>query len=674
MKQFWKATFALMLLVGVLGAGLKADAAGKPGTPEPVEKKPYEYEFIVNERAMYNGFTGAKEMVITFDKSINHTIAFSDVYVEQIVEGKNIKVPIVLNSSANGKKLTITFKNLEFVDYLGKEDFQLVIKKGTLYFDQLTDYELPFKFYDLTPGFESVFVNVDNADKINNKIFKYNEPRNIKVQVPPLYITKIETIHRYNGITNAEAPNLSNIDVIADPRATRLKVELGADNQFKRDLDRSTAGVNGFSMGQAGISDLLCKDTTIPKEDCKEYNPSDDFQLTAYSNSGRKLETRNFKMQINDRQKDFKISDYVKADAKQFGKPVSLYDLMATPTTLEKIMEGTQLSALNKLGLTYSVGDSIEVNNLQQLQMALDNDKFKTISLSNEISVLDLPGNTIIIDRNVTIKGSKNTAKPTITGNVQLGSGKNRVIRLENFNINGNLSVDVGGEGIAVLDEVEVTGTSGPSTQIISGGKDSVHLNNFKSVGGIEILNKQPLRIVTTNSTNDTLDFNYKAEAPVHLEIISGTVNLNSDDELTPANVFTVVADEKNTNVNTSEKLVKPHFIFNKKVMEDDDVTSDSSFKFNIDVKFPFLAAGNSEVLDIKTLVSENIKTENVDELINWELDKNATKWKVNKSEDNVNFIISDINEPGEGLISLKTQDHAKNTYVIYINVIIGEN
>ncbi|ARF18101.1 pectate lyase-like adhesive domain-containing protein [Sporosarcina ureae] len=669
MKQIWKAAFALILLVSVLGAGLKADAAAKPGTAEPVEKKPYEYEFVVDENAIYNEFFGAKEMVITFDKNINPTIAFNDVYVEQIVEGKNIKVPIVLQSSVNGNKLTITFKNLEFVDYIDKEDFQLVIKQGTLYFDQLTDYKLPFKFYDLTPGFESVFVNVDNADKINNKIFKHNEPRNIKIQVPPLYITDIETIHRYNGVTDVKAPNLSNIDVIADPRATRLKVELGVDNQFERDLDRSTAGVNGFSMGQAGISDLLCKDTSILEENCEEYNPGDDFQLTAYSESGRKLETRNFKMQINDRQKDFKISDYVKADAKQFGKPISLYDLMATPTTLEKIMEGTQLSALNKLGLTYSVGNSIEVNNLEQLQMALANDKFKTIIINHDISVMSLLEDTLVIDRNVTIKGGKNTPKSTITGHVQLGKEKNRIIRLENLDINGVLTVNVGEEGIAILDEVSVTGTPGPSTQIISGGKDSVHLNNFISTGGIVVQNKQKLRIVTTNTTTEPLYIDYKAQAPVDLEIVSGTVHLNSDDELTLDNVFNVVADETHATVNTTGKLVAPYFIFKNQTLQEDDVTNGNEIPFSGEFEIP--VNGTEASVDIEEVVGKIMGQEYLGKLTSWKVIKNNTEWSIDLNDTKIN--ISGIKKSGTETISFSAIDEKKVSYVIHLTIKIGE-
>ncbi|PID14170.1 hypothetical protein CSV63_13855 [Sporosarcina sp. P34] len=506
MRQFWKAVFALILLVGVLGAGLKADAAVKPGTPEPVEKKPYEYEFEVTDKE-YNGFKGAKQMVITFDKEINPILP-SDVYVEQIVDGKGVVVPIIASvtppTSSATNKLIITFKNLELIDHVGKDDLRLVIKQGKLYFDQITDYVLPFKFYDLTPGFNSIFLDVENAKNINTNIFKYNEPRNVMIQVPPVYMTKIETIHRYieavgpGDAASKQSPNLSNIDVIADPAATRMKVKLGTgiDSEHSRDLDRSTAGVNGFSLGQAGIDTIVCKDPTAKEDDCNEYN--DQIQLTAYSKDGRKLETRNFKMRVNDPQKDFKINDYVKANPKLYGKPISLYDFMASPTLLNDIMQETTLGKLDDFGVVYSVGNEAVVETRDQFNMALKNDKLKKIKLKNNITLTNTE--PFIVNRDVIISGGN------ITGDVVLGIGEKRLIRLEKTTITGNLTVDVGKEGTAVLDDVNVNGnTSDPHTKIVSGGTNSIYLNNFKSAGGIILKNEEPIRIVTTASTGELI-------------------------------------------------------------------------------------------------------------------------------------------------------------------------
>lgn len=530
MKQLMKVALMLVLLVSVLGAGLKADAAvTKPATTEKVEKKPYEYEFKVDNTAMYNGFTGAKKMVVTFDKVIN-PILLSDVYVEQMVDGKGVVVPIVASvaptppSTSATKELIITFKNLELIDHVGKEDFQLVIKQGKLYFDQITDYVLPFKFYDLTPGFNSVFLDVDNADKINTNIFKYNEPRNVMIQVPPVYMTKIETIHRYLQASTNKSPSLSNIDVIADPVAARLKVNIGTNPNHSRDLSRSTAGVNGFSMGQAGIDSITCKDPSDLDKECIEYNASDNIQLVAYSKDGRKLETRNFKMRVNDLEKDFKINDYVKANPKLYGKPISLYDLMASPTLLNNIMVEIPLDKLDDFGVVYSVGNEGVVKTRDQFLMALQNEQLKKVVIEGSINLQTTE--PFVVNHDVTISGG------SIIGDIKLGIGEKRLIRMENTNVTGNLTVDVGSEGTAVLNNVKVEGTTPePHTKIVSGGINSIYLNLFTSQGGISLENKEPVKIVTTDSTGEVKADEFpslylKGAGIVHLQGKFNEVNL----------------------------------------------------------------------------------------------------------------------------------------------------
>ncbi|WP_303968691.1 hypothetical protein [Sporosarcina ureae] len=506
MKQLMKVALMLVLLVSVLGAGLKADAAVKPGTPEKVEKKPYEYEFVVDDSAIYNGFTGAKNMLIKFEKAVtvDDSLIESNISVYQIISDTEKNKMNIFNDaklSNDKKELTLSFKNLEFLDTTKSMKFKLVIDKAAkLYFDQLTDYEFPFEFYDLTPGFQSTFVNSKNAELINNNIFKNNETRNIIIQVPPIYITKIETIHRYRGVTEESktAPNLSNIDVIADEAATRLKVSLGesAEVENDRDLSRSTTGINGFTMGQAGIKDLNCTVKGEKDEGDKvcESVEKDSFKLTALNKDGRLLETKNFRMRVNDTKNDFKINDYITADLKFFGKPVSLYEIMLSPTLLDNIVKEIEVRELNDLGVVYSLGDTIEVKNLEQLELALANKQFKTITLANEVNVNSLPGDTLEIDRDVTIKGSK------IEGNLKLGKGiADRVIRLDGVTITGDLTIDVGAKGTAIVS----SSTVDSSTYIVSGGSNSIHLNNFISTSGMVLDNTTPLRIVNTNSTEE---------------------------------------------------------------------------------------------------------------------------------------------------------------------------
>lgn len=684
MKQLMKVALMLVLLVSMLGAGLKADAAVKPGTPEKVEKKPYEYEFVVTDKE-YNGFKGAKKLVITFDKAPTNTMINSNVYVEQVLPTGNIELPIVKSTSTVENKVTVEFDNLEYVDHINKQDLQLVIKKGSLYFDQITDYVLPFKFYDLTPGFESVFVKGDQ-DTINNKVFKHNEPRKILIQVPPLYITKIETIHRYNGLTDVKAPNLSNIDVIADPSAARLKVLFGQEtnneSKYARDLDRSTAGVNGFSMGQAGIANLTCteKEKEEDLENGKNCSNSDNeqFQLTAYNAEGRKLETRNFKMRVNNRENDFKINDYIAADSKQFGKPISLYDLMAMPTTLEKVMAGTQLSALDKLGVTYSVGSSIEVENATQLQMAISNENFRTIILKENIDLAELPENKLLLARNVVIKSIDKTNIKEITGDITLGNGKDQFIRLQDIKINGGLNVDVGSKGTVVLDNVEAINTpgSGPATTIISGGSDSVHLNDFTSTGGIEVSNTSKLRIVTTSSSGlegnvSPLEFKYKAKALVRLEVISGKVKLHSDESLTSVNAFTVVANEGKANVETIGEIKGQYYFYNSQSLDDDEMTSVNRIEVVKKVlPLVFFNENTPVELTIENIEKQIVKNAGEEkEYDSWKYLKASYGWEIEPYEKG--FIIKKAKVGEQGTILFEAKDKMGTTYNMLLEVVI---
>lgn len=654
----------------MLGVGLKADAATKGGRAGVFEKKPYEYEFK-ETAALYNGFTGAKNVVITFDENIR-AITEDDVYAVQQVAGSDVEVPIIAKVTPVGNVLTITFKNLELIDHKKSEDFKIVIKKGKLYFDQLTNYEFPLKFYDLLPGFESVFVNSNNAPLINEKIFKHNEPREVIIQVPPIYMTKIETIHRYKGVVDParNAPNLSNIDVIADDRATRLKVRLGSNTQFERDLDRSVTGVNGFSMGQAGITDLSCIENDPKTDTCKEYKLSDDFQLTAYSEHGRKLETRDFKMRVNDREKDFKINDYINADLKFFGKPVNLYEIMASPDLLDKIVREIDVRALNDLAVVYSVGQTATVKTPEEFELALANENFRYIKFEDSLDLTNSPAAPFFIDRDVTITG---TLGKTITGDVHLGTGDDRKIRLEDTQIIGGLTVDVGSKGTAILDNVDVTNATvtDPATSIVSGGPNSVHLNNFTTTGGINISNKTPLRIVTTSTKplNPNLEFVYNAEAPVQLEVVSGKVDLSlaEGNELAASNQFTVLANVED-DVEVDEGLSKSSFfILNEQKVEEDETTT--ATQVLVEAGNLQLTADNMEF--DKTMIDGRISEEEPakGQLTDWNVASAPEGWTVEIEELSGNFKISGPKVSDVGSIMLEAKDGEGNPYTMELKV-----
>lgn len=436
---------------------------------------------------------------------------------------------IIADVDFSGNVLYVKFKNLNFLNYTDptKVAYELVIDKETLQFDQLEEIHIPFNIYDLLPGFKSTFIDTQ-ADTLNNNIFKNNANRDIQIHVPKIYITGISTIHHYNGIlpdptssqsggitkvpdnTNTQGnPSLTNIDVLADKEATRLKVGFGSDSQYSRDLTRRS-DISGFSMGQAGINEITDN----------QVESATEFSLSAYNDDGRFLEQRSFKLRVTDPKKDFTVSDYLSKPTKEFGQTYSLYDLMDPKHNyLEDIISQIPVSQLDSLGVTYSVGNTVSVSDEGQLKLALQNPNLTTIKLPSTLTLTS----DLVIDHNVTLEG----ASTSLTGNVQL-KGTDINVRLNNINISGNLTVDVGAKGTAILDH-----SSAASTTIVSGDVHSIHLNNFKT-DLLDINNNTELRVVANGSLtklDGTTDIpvSISGSMPVTLEGNYSSVNVKSN-------------------------------------------------------------------------------------------------------------------------------------------------
>lgn len=190
MYRKWMPFFILTFVLAFITYGFNVNAA---------EKLPYEYTFE-KDTGTFNGISSKNKLVITFDKNITTPNLLNDeIYVVQ-GDGTD-KLNLIDTVTLSGKTLSVSFKNIEYINYLDPEaiNLKLIIKKEVLYFDQLKDYEFPFKVYDLMPGFKSTFVDT-NAKTINEQIFMNNAPRDIFIHVPKFYMTKIETIHRYQGV------------------------------------------------------------------------------------------------------------------------------------------------------------------------------------------------------------------------------------------------------------------------------------------------------------------------------------------------------------------------------------------------------------------------------------------------------------------------------------------
>lgn len=452
----WKLqTVALIAVAIIVSFSTMASAA---------PQRPYEYTFVKDAGAQFNGIDGVKKIKMKFyDKSLSASdIAMgSNVYVLHGGQKVDILQPLLIE----GNDVTIAFKNLEFLDFASANlDYEVVIEKDAkLHFDQLETYRLPFKLYEILPGFESVFINT-SAETVNLNVLKNNSYRDIKVYIPKIYLTGIETIHRYKGVADpgAESHSMTNMDVQADAEATRLTVSVNDEEQYARDLDYRT-DVKGFTMGQAGLEALVCPGQTACTGTAK------DFHLTAYNQFGKVLTNRNFKIRVTNQTSGYKVNDYIPKADKIFGQQTTVYNLMQDPKLLQTIASQMPVTELDKLGIIYTLGSSIKVENIDQLKLAVANPRFKTIELAYPIV------GDVELDRSVTIIGNGHD----IVGNVKLG-GTNAVIRLKDLAITGDVAINVGSEGAAILEKVAVNGN-------VTAATGSLHFFNLTAQNGVSI-------------------------------------------------------------------------------------------------------------------------------------------------------------------------------------------
>lgn len=492
------------------------------------EKKPYQYDFFADSSLRYNGFTGAKKLTITFDKDINTATAAYDgrVRAYQKQGDTYVEMPVIDRVVPSGRNFTVMFKNLEFIDASKGMDFELRVDKETFYFDQTSEYVFPFKIYDLLPGFNAVFANKNNMKLINENIFRHNAPRDVMLYLPKLYINKIETIHRTNGIIpGKDSSHLTNIDILADEEAARLKVDFNGDAQHNRDLDRRP-DIKGFSMGQAGIDAAVC--SSKPGDGAADCNRVvDDFTLTAFDSDGRRLAERTFKIKINPpkggtpSKTDILKNDYLKAPDRAFGQVKTLYEMTADPKLSQTVFEQLPVLEYDRIGVTYSLGHTVRVANEEQLRMALDHTKF---------SAIDLGGNTIRLNSELGIVKDLSLTNGTLIGDVQLGDGAaNHSFRLKDLTIAGSLEINAGSEGSVILDSSSAT-----STVIISGGVNSIHLNDYQSSNGMVMKNISPVRLVNTytdrNQFGRLLDMTIDTDQEIIVEGLLDELRLNVTD------------------------------------------------------------------------------------------------------------------------------------------------
>ncbi|OKL37643.1 hypothetical protein [Domibacillus mangrovi] len=551
MNVIWKITLVFLLAIGgIISVSFNVNAAGKP----------YEYTFDKDsEYFKFNEISSINQLVITFDKDI--TASASQIFTRSVLAGNPLYVVAkggkerlnIVKSVAipQNNKLIVRFENLDYFDFKRFEDLELVIDKDTLRFDQLEEYRIPFKSYELLPGLKSTFLDTQ-ADIINENIFKQNAPRDVSVHVPDIFIQAIETIHLQQLVPDhpiededitkdpendkrRKDPSLTNIDIVTTDQVSRLKATFDDEDEYSRDLIYRK-DISGFTMGQAGLAAL------------PGGQPSDEFKLRAFDAYGKFLEERKFKLKAVDSSADeFLINDYIpEFEQKNFGQTVTLYDLMQDQEVLESILRQIPVSQLDSLGITYAVADnSVSVKNENELLMALANDKIAEITLLGDISL----ATSLKIERDVTINGSSSQFE--LKGEVLVGTGDDITARLNGIDIVGDLTIDVGQDGTAVLDQV-----TAPKTTVLSGGSTgAVYLNAFLT-NELIISSTSPVRMFVNGDTkindqsNDGINQVNITVATTQPVILEGVYERVTIDETT------MLVGNKNTVIN--KLIVQP--------------------------------------------------------------------------------------------------------------------
>lgn len=442
---------------------------------------PLEYKFENDPGAEFNGIAGMKRLKITFPGKrllISDISMGENVYIVPRNGKEEDHVDIIEPLQIEGDTVTVSFKNIQYLDLTDPDlEYELVIEKGAnLHFDQTEDYRLPFQLYEALPGFESIFIQ-SSAEKVNQNILKNNSYRDIMVHIPKIYLTGIETIHRYKGLVDPgmESHSMTNMDVFAEPEASRLKVSVNDEDQYARDLEYRPS-LRGFTLGQAGLEALVCE----AENNCQ--GAAKNFHLTAFDKYGKLLSTRNFKVRVLNPVDGFTVNDYITKPDRIFGQKTTVYDLMSDPNMLQTIASQMPVTELDTLGVTYSLGSVAEVESMNQFQMALKNPMIKTINLKNTIT------GDVEIDRNLTIMGGDHH----IVGNVEM-EGEGVTVRLKDTTVEGKITSSVDAESFTILENVYVS-----EEMTVADG--SLHLFNFNSPNTIRLQGRDEMRVVSVGA------------------------------------------------------------------------------------------------------------------------------------------------------------------------------
>ncbi|MBM7869816.1 hypothetical protein JOC70_001286 [Clostridium pascui] len=390
---------------------------------------------------------------ITFDEgiyvdSINNSQITSRVRIAAAGSAVLMRTPTIVEMNAvnsidsNEVEIVVGDLDPDIINY------EITIQPGVIVFDkytQLSNFKIAFSSSEFADGFEDVFIKKSASD-INDNILKYNAPRDVNVFIPKRYITKIETIHKYNGVSNSTksnaAPKLTNIDILTLDDVKKVIVDITDSRDrviMESKILERRSDFKGFTLGQAGLN----IDTST------KYK----VNINAYDENGKLVDKRSIVPRIgSDKTKDFIINDYIdsKSSSSKSDKNVTLYDLMKDLKTLNYALTNFN-EELNLIKVAYSNTRDYRVirNNgsasdiLNVLADAINDDDVRYIKFDSALNIT-LPQNITIsrpndFDSNhVLIEGNGTT----INGNITIGggSGDTNTYELRNMTIRGTLT------------------------------------------------------------------------------------------------------------------------------------------------------------------------------------------------------------------------------------------
>ncbi|MBA2175506.1 hypothetical protein H0266_11435 [Halobacillus locisalis] len=248
-------------------------------------------------------------------------------------DNRNLTATASINEN-RPNELIITIKHGDNNQKLLRPDviYELVIEPGIVKdhygggaFAESSTINVDFKTAD---GFKNAFLDKSSYE-LNSGLLQ-TPSHNIAIDVPKVYIRNVETIHYRQGLApDAQvAPNITNVDVEADPDVAYLTVTTNQDERSM--LER---GANGkFTATFAGLSSNVTQ-----------------LEITAYDVNENELVTRIFRLQ-GAPGSEFK-NDYVPEITDVFGKRISLYELMQQPDLMRQVLEQIPVSELDRIGV-----------------------------------------------------------------------------------------------------------------------------------------------------------------------------------------------------------------------------------------------------------------------------------------------------------------------------------